>query len=61
VKQIEAAERECYCPVEVALLPHAKHSSQRETPEAALKVISEFVGRVLRERAEKFLGSYARA
>ncbi len=30
VKQIEAATRECYCPVEVALLPGAKHSPQRE-------------------------------
>jgi pimeloyl-ACP methyl ester carboxylesterase len=48
VKQIEAAERECYCPVEVALLPGAKHSPQREAPEATLKAISDFVARVLR-------------
>ena len=47
VKQIEAAEQECYCPVEVALLPGAKHSPQREAPEATLKAISEFVARVL--------------
>ena len=47
VKQIEAAQEECYCPVEVALLPGAKHSPQRDAPEAALKVISEFVARTL--------------
>jgi pimeloyl-ACP methyl ester carboxylesterase len=47
VAQIEAAERECYCPVEVALLPGIKHSPQREAPEATLKAISEFAGRVL--------------
>lgn len=47
VAQIEAAERECYCPVEIALLPGARHSPQRETPEATLKTISDFVTRVL--------------
>ena len=51
VRQIEAAERECYCPVEVALLPKIKHSPHREAPDAALKTISEFVGRVLHENA----------
>jgi pimeloyl-ACP methyl ester carboxylesterase len=47
VKQIEAAERECYCPVEVALLPGAKHAPQREQPEATLAAITAFVARVL--------------
>lgn len=47
VKQIEIAQQECYCPVEVALLPNAKHSPQREAPEATLKAIAEFVKRVL--------------
>ncbi len=46
-KQIEVATRECYCPVEVALLPGARHSPQREAPEATLKVIAEFVTRAL--------------
>ena len=48
VKQIEIAEQECYCPVEVALLKGAKHSPQREAPDATLKAISDFVARVLR-------------
>ena len=47
VAQIEAAERECYCPVDVALLPGARHSPQREAPEVTLKTISDFVARVL--------------
>jgi pimeloyl-ACP methyl ester carboxylesterase len=48
VKQIEVAQEECYCPVEVALLPNARHSPQREAPEPTLKAISEFVLRLLR-------------
>jgi pimeloyl-ACP methyl ester carboxylesterase len=46
VRQIEIAQEECYCPVEVALLPNAKHVPQREAPEATLKAIAEFVERV---------------
>ena len=47
VAQIEVAERECYCPVEVALLKGAKHSPQREAPATTLQAVTEFVGRVL--------------
>ena len=47
VKQIEIAQQECYSPVEVALLPGAHHSPQREAPEATLKSISDFVRRVV--------------
>jgi len=47
VKQIEVAQQECYCPVEVALLANARHSPHREVPEATLKAISEFVVRAL--------------
>jgi pimeloyl-ACP methyl ester carboxylesterase len=46
-KQIEVAERECYCPVEVALLKGARHSPQRDAPELTLKAISDFIGRIL--------------
>jgi pimeloyl-ACP methyl ester carboxylesterase len=48
VKQIELAQQECYCPVEVVLLPKARHSPQRDVPEPTLKAISEFVARTLR-------------
>ena len=47
LKQIEAAERECYCPVEVLLVKGAKHSPQREVPKPTLKAMTEFVARVL--------------
>jgi len=50
--QIQAAREECYCPIDVALLPNAKHSPQREAPEATLSVISEFVNRLLRDHEE---------
>jgi pimeloyl-ACP methyl ester carboxylesterase len=47
VKQIEAAQQECYCPVEVALLPGARHSPQRDAPAATLAAIAEFIARAL--------------
>lgn len=52
VKQIEAAERECTCPVEIALLPGVGHSPHREAPDALLKTASDFINRLLREHQE---------
>ncbi len=52
VKQIEAAERECYCPVEIALLPSVGHSPHREAPDVLLKATSEFANRLLRDHQE---------
>jgi pimeloyl-ACP methyl ester carboxylesterase len=45
VRQIEVAERDCYCPVEVALLPHVRHAPQREALEVTVKVIADFARR----------------
>ena len=36
VRQIEIAQEECYCPVDVALLPGVKHNPAREAPEVTL-------------------------
>jgi pimeloyl-ACP methyl ester carboxylesterase len=47
VRQIEIAQEECMSPVEVALLHGAKHVPHREAPEAAMKVIVEFIEQVL--------------
>jgi pimeloyl-ACP methyl ester carboxylesterase len=47
VRQIEVAEEECYCPVEVTLLPGVRHSPQREAPDATLTAIADFVTRAL--------------
>ena len=46
VRQIEIAQEECYCPVEVALLPGAKHVPQREATEATMNAVTEFIERV---------------
>ena len=48
-RQIEAAQRECTCPVEVALLPGAQHSPFREAPEATLRAVTEFITHLLGE------------
>jgi pimeloyl-ACP methyl ester carboxylesterase len=60
-RQIEAAERECYCPVEVALLPGVRHSPHREAPEVLLKTTSEFANRLLRDHAEGAMDSASAA
>jgi pimeloyl-ACP methyl ester carboxylesterase len=52
VRQIETAQAECYCPVDVALLPGARHAPHREAPAVTLTAISEFTNRLLREHHE---------
>lgn len=48
VRQIEIAQEECYCPVDVALLPDVKHNPAREAAEVTLRTVSDFVTRILR-------------
>jgi pimeloyl-ACP methyl ester carboxylesterase len=48
IRQIEIAQEECYCPVDVTVIPDAGHSPHREAPEATLHAISEFANAVLR-------------
>jgi pimeloyl-ACP methyl ester carboxylesterase len=47
IRQIEIAEQECYCPVEVTMIPGAGHSPYRDAPEATLDAISEFAMSIL--------------
>jgi pimeloyl-ACP methyl ester carboxylesterase len=47
IRQIEIAQEECYCPVDVTVIPGAGHSPHREAPETTLDAISEFAGRIL--------------
>jgi pimeloyl-ACP methyl ester carboxylesterase len=47
LRQIEIAEEECYCPVDVTLIPGSGHSPHRETPELTLVTVSEFIRRIL--------------
>jgi len=58
-RQIEVAQEECYCPVEVALLPNTRHAPYRESPEATLRAISDFANRLLRDHHEGDLASHA--
>ncbi len=46
IRQIEIAKEECYCPVDVTVIPGAGHSPQREAAELTLVTISEFVRRI---------------
>ncbi|WP_213772216.1 alpha/beta hydrolase [Bradyrhizobium sp. dw_78] len=46
-RQIEIAQEECYCPVDVMLIPGAGHSPQREATEATLETLSQFASAVL--------------
>lgn len=47
IRQVEIAREECYCPVDVTIIPGAGHSPHREAPEATLNAISDFAGRIL--------------
>ena len=47
MRQIEIAQEECYCPVDVTVIPGAGHSPHREAPGATLDAISEFAKAVL--------------
>jgi len=52
IRQIEAAERECYCPVETAILPGARHSPHRDAPALTLETVAAFINRLLRDHHE---------
>jgi pimeloyl-ACP methyl ester carboxylesterase len=47
LRQVEIAQEECYCPVDVTIVPDAGHSPHRDAPEASLNAIAEFAGRIL--------------
>jgi pimeloyl-ACP methyl ester carboxylesterase len=47
MRQVEVAQEECYCPVEVLKLPDAKHVPHREAPQETLDAVVGFVKRAL--------------
>jgi len=49
-RQIEIAKEECYCPIDVLMIPGIQHIPHREAPEVTLKAITEFAARLLDER-----------
>ena len=52
IVQVEIAQEECYCPVDVTILAGTGHSPYREAPGATLNAISEFANAVLRTHEE---------
>jgi pimeloyl-ACP methyl ester carboxylesterase len=57
LRQVEIANEECYCPVDVTVIPNAGHSPHREAPEVTLDAITQFASAVLRNGE----GSHGRA
>src|SRR5580693_1973988 len=51
-RQIEVAQEECYCPVEVALLPRIRHAPHREAPDATLAAVTGIANRLLQDHHE---------
>jgi pimeloyl-ACP methyl ester carboxylesterase len=47
MRQIEIAQEECYCPVDVTVIPGAGHAPHREAPGPTLDAIAEFANAVL--------------
>jgi pimeloyl-ACP methyl ester carboxylesterase len=47
IRQVEIAQAECYCPVDVTLVAGAGHSPQREQPAVTLDTIAGFANRIL--------------
>ena len=52
IRQVEIAQQECYCPVDVTMLAGAGHSPHREAPGATLNAISDFANAVLRSHED---------
>ena len=48
MRQVEIAQEECYCPVDVTVIADAGHSPHREAPEQTLAVIADFAAAALR-------------
>lgn len=51
-RQIEIAEAECYCPVDVTMLPGIGHAPHREAPAETVRAVAEFVNRILQLHGE---------
>ncbi|GAC1327958.1 MAG: alpha/beta hydrolase [Beijerinckiaceae bacterium] len=56
-RQIEIAQEECYCPVDVTLLHGVGHAPHRQAPEAALEAVADFVTRILHVHGEGALAA----
>jgi pimeloyl-ACP methyl ester carboxylesterase len=57
MRQIEIAQEECYCPVDVTVIPEAGHQPHREAPKPTLDAIAEFANAVLRNHEDSRRGA----
>lgn len=55
VRQLEVAREECTCPVEIAHLPGVGHAPHKQAPDVTLRLVADFVNRVLVEHGEGVL------
>ena len=49
LRQVEIAQEECYCPVDIKVISDAGHSPHREAPGATLDAIEQFAKAALRD------------
>jgi pimeloyl-ACP methyl ester carboxylesterase len=49
LRQVEIAQEECYCPVDLKIISDAGHSPHREAPRATLDAIEQFARAALRD------------
>jgi pimeloyl-ACP methyl ester carboxylesterase len=59
LRQIEVAQEECYCPVDVAMIAEAAHAPHREAADATLDAVAGFANRMLQGHGEGTLGRAA--
>ena len=57
MRQIETAQEECYCPVEIEMVSGARHAPHREASEITLARVAEFANRLLYDHAEARYGT----
>jgi pimeloyl-ACP methyl ester carboxylesterase len=53
MRQVEIAQAECYCPVDVTIIPGAGHSPHREAPGPTLRAVTDFAMAALRNDGEQ--------
>jgi pimeloyl-ACP methyl ester carboxylesterase len=58
-RQIEIAEEECYCPVDVTMLPGVGHTPHRDAAEATIKAVADYANRILTTHGEAQYGRAA--
>jgi pimeloyl-ACP methyl ester carboxylesterase len=59
MRQVQIADEECSCPVDIVVLPNVGHSPHREAFEATLQAVARFANRILTTHGERNMGRAA--